>query len=45
METRLQVDVIYNDFEKAFDRVDHVILLQKLEHIGNMAGDLLRWMI
>lgn len=37
-----QVDVIYTDFEKAFDRVDHVILLNKLQILG-IHGDLLRW--
>lgn len=29
-----QVDVIYTDFTKAFDRLDHTILLQKLFNIG-----------
>jgi hypothetical protein len=29
-----QVDVNYNDFEKAFDRVDHSVLLNKLHCIG-----------
>lgn len=43
MESRAQVDVIYTDFEKAFDRVDHVILLRKLHELG-IQGDLLRWM-
>lgn len=42
MEGGGQVDVVYTDFEKAFDRVDHVILLQKLESLG-IHGDLLRW--
>ncbi|XP_028170917.1 inositol 1,4,5-trisphosphate receptor-like [Ostrinia furnacalis] len=42
MEGGGQVDVIYTDFEKAFDRVDHVILLHKLESLG-IHGDLLRW--
>ncbi|XP_059045113.1 uncharacterized protein LOC131840914 [Achroia grisella] len=37
-----QVDVIYTDFEKAFDRVDHLILLGKLQTLG-IHGDLLRW--
>lgn len=37
-----QVDVIYTDFEKAFDRVDHSILLSKLYRLG-IRGDLLRW--
>lgn len=42
MEAGGQVDVIYTDFEKAFDRVDHVILLSKLQNLG-IHGDLLRW--
>ena len=29
-----QVEVIYTDFEKAFDRVDHRILLFKLHQFG-----------
>lgn len=43
MEGGFQVDVIYTDFEKAFDRVDHNILLRKLQELG-ICGDLLRWM-
>lgn len=39
---RLQVDAIYTDFQKAFDKVNHSILLKKLEQIG-IHGDLLRW--
>lgn len=42
MENGGQVDVVYTDFEKAFDRVDHVILLRKLYALG-IHGDLLRW--
>lgn len=42
MDAGGQVDVIYTDFEKAFDRVDHIILLRKLNHLG-IHGDLLRW--
>lgn len=37
-----QVDVIYTDFSKAFDKVDHSILLNKLEHLG-ICGTLLSW--
>lgn len=43
MDGGSQVDVIYTDFEKAFDRVDHIILLHKLYEIG-IRGNLLRWM-
>ncbi|KAG7298081.1 hypothetical protein JYU34_018851 [Plutella xylostella] len=42
MSSHGQVDVVYTDFEKAFDRVDHVILLKKLQELG-IHGDLLRW--
>lgn len=43
MDGGSQVDVIYTDFEKAFDRVDHIILRRKLQELG-ICGDLLRWM-
>ena len=36
------VDVIYLDFSKAFDRVDHTILLHKIERNG-ITGKLLQW--
>lgn len=36
------VDSIYTDFRKAFDKVDHLILLRKLFFNG-VRGDLLRW--
>ena len=36
------VDVVYLDFQKAFDRVPHQRLLRKLEAYG-IGGDLLRW--
>lgn len=42
MDDRMQIDVIYTDFEKAFDRVDHIILLHKLQALG-IRGDLHRW--
>jgi hypothetical protein len=42
MERGGQIDVIYTDFEKAFDRVDHGILINKLYGVG-IHGDLLRW--
>ena len=36
------VDVIYLDFAKAFDKVDHGVLLEKLKEIG-VHGVLLKW--
>lgn len=41
IENMGQVDVIYTDFEKDFNRVDHLILLEKLRLLG-IQGDLLR---
>lgn len=37
-----QMDVIYTDYSKCFDRLEHSILLQKLSVVG-VHGDLLRW--
>ena len=37
-----QVDSIYLDFKKAFDSVDHSILVYKLQNVG-MRGFLLKW--
>ena len=42
MENDNEVTVIYLDFCKAFDKVDHKIILQKLHALG-ITGDLLRW--
>ena len=36
------VDIIYLDFAKAFDKVDHGILLRKLREIG-ISGNLGIW--
>ena len=36
------VDVIYLDFAKAFDKVDHKILLRKLHTLG-IQGEVLNW--
>ena len=42
LENNQNVDVIYLDFAKAFDKVDHTILLQKLELLG-VGGKLHAW--
>lgn len=42
MDERVQVDAMYTDFSKAFDRVIHSILLNKLTRLG-IHGDLFRW--
>lgn len=41
--SKLQTDVIYTDFSKAFDRVDHRLLLLKLDLIG-FPSNLLDWL-
>jgi hypothetical protein len=43
LDNRLQVDVVYTDFEKAFDRVEHDKLLLKLHTFG-LSDSLLRYM-
>ena len=35
--------MLYLDFSKAFDKVDHAILLHKLQNIG-IRGQLLNWL-
>ena len=42
LENSNQVDAIYLDFAKAFDKVDHHILLHKLEHHG-ISGKIITW--
>ena len=42
LDDGLQVDVVFLDFAKAFDRVSHVILLEKLCNSG-ISGSLLNW--
>ena len=37
------VEVLYLDFSKAFDRVDHALLLRKLINLG-LGGKLLGWL-
>lgn len=34
LDNRLQVDVLYTDFSKAFDKVDHSIFLKKIDAMG-----------
>ena len=43
MSTVGQVDAIYTDFSKAFDRLDHKIVLRKLKEFG-VAGNMLKWL-
>jgi Reverse transcriptase (RNA-dependent DNA polymerase) len=42
LERGYQVDTIYTDFSKAFDKVNHTILILKLERFG-LHGQLLAW--
>lgn len=42
MDRNLQVDAIYTDFAKAFDKICHNTLLSKLFYLG-IHGDLFRW--
>jgi len=42
-ESGLNVDVVYLDFSKAFDKVDHNILLCKLKQMG-IDGNTLKWL-
>ena len=42
LDANKQTDCIYTDFQKAFDRVDHKILLEKLAFNG-IRGNLWRW--
>ena len=43
LEEDLTADVIYLDFAKAFDKVDHETILRKLRSIG-ISGNLLKWL-
>ena len=42
-ESSCSVDMIYLDFSKAFDKVDHGVLLHKLRDMG-IAGNLGIWL-
>lgn len=43
VENGLQTDVLYTDFVKAFDKVDHNILICKLKMLG-MHSNMLNWL-
>ena len=43
LENREQIDSIYLDFAKAFDKVDHILLLKNLRNFG-ITGKLLNWL-
>lgn len=42
MNAGFQVDAVYTDFSKAFDKIDHSILIRRLADVG-VHGSLLRW--
>lgn len=42
MDKRVRVDAIYTDFSKAFDKISHRILIDRLADVG-VSGFLLRW--
>lgn len=42
LQTSNQVDVIYTDFSKAFDKIDRKLLLLKLKNVG-IGGNMLSW--
>ena len=42
LEEGHDVDSIYTDFSKGFDKINHRLLIEKLSHYG-LAGNLLKW--
>jgi hypothetical protein len=42
LDKRVQIDLVYLDFAKAFDRVDHRLMVNKLKNFG-ISGTLLNW--
>ena len=42
LENNFNIDVIYLDFAKAFDKVDHCLLMKKLRAFG-ISGKILNW--
>ena len=43
LENKMNIDVVYLDFAKAFDEVDHYILMQKVKQFG-IKGKLHTWL-
>lgn len=43
MDQQIRVDSIYTDFSKAFDKIDHNILVLRLAEVG-VCGNLLSWL-
>ena len=43
LDKKQSLDILYIDFEKAFDKVSHDKLIVKLENIG-IGGDLMNWL-
>ena len=43
LESGGNVDVIYTDFEKAFEKNDHETLLKKMENKFGIKGKILKW--
>jgi ribonucleases P/MRP protein subunit RPP40 len=44
MENGVQVDAVYTNFSKAFDKVSHSLLLRKLSNLG-FSGIFLNWIL
>jgi hypothetical protein len=42
LDAKGQTDVVYTDFSKAFDKVDHSVLINKLQRLG-INGKMLDW--
>ena len=43
MEEGVNVDIVYSDFEKAYDKIDHQVLLFKMKKQFKIKGKLLKW--
>ncbi|CAB4044382.1 Hypothetical predicted protein, partial [Paramuricea clavata] len=43
LDNKCQVNTLYLDFAKAFDKVNHELLLLKLKRLG-ISGNLLSWL-